>query len=145
MFNEYDMGDPYHVEENITNDFHLRRIELTLQLLKLATKQNQNDEDLRILDIGCGQGYITNRIKVECPKAEVSGLDYSLSAIEYAKDHFEGSDFIVADAYKPPYVHKYFDIVICNNLWEHVPDPLFLLTKIKLVLKLTGIFSYMPV
>jgi len=38
-------------------------------------------------------------------------------------------DFAVGDAYESPYAKGFFDVVVCNNLWDHVPDPLFLLSK----------------
>jgi len=65
-------------------------------------------------------------------------LDHSVSAIEYAHEHFPGIDFAVGDAYESPYAKGFFDVIVCNNLWEHVPDPLFLLSRIKRTLKPGG-------
>jgi len=70
--------------------------------------------------------------------AEVTGLDYSISAIEYAHDHFPNIDFAVGDAYDAPYLESYFDVVVCNNLWERVHDPLYLPSRIKGLLKPSG-------
>jgi len=44
----------------------------------------------------------------------------------------------VGNAYDCPYATNYFDLVICNNLWEHVPDPLHLLSRIAKILKTDG-------
>lgn len=134
--NEYDESDPYSVEENINSDFQLRRIECTLDLIKDVLGNTEGK--FRLLDIGCGQGHITNKILQHFPEAEISGLDYSLAAIEYAVEHFPGIDFAVGNAYRCPYSPNYFDLVICNNLWEHVPDPIHLLSKISVVLKKGG-------
>jgi SAM-dependent methyltransferase len=68
----------------------------------------------------------------------IAGLDYSVSAIKYAVEHFPGIDFVVGDAYDCPYPPGYFDIVVCNNLWEHVADPLVLLAKVAQVLSEQG-------
>ncbi|WP_456380008.1 class I SAM-dependent methyltransferase [Thiolapillus sp.] len=134
--NEYSDCDPYTVEENLEGSFHQRRIECTLQMIREANATTHKEP--RVLDLGCGQGHITNEIQRAFPDAEISGIDYSISAIEYAADHFPGIDFAVGDAYEPPYAKNYFDIIVCNNLWEHVPDPIFLLDRITKILKNGG-------
>lgn len=133
---EYKKSDPYTVEENFTSDFHQRRIECTLDLIGKALGSSR--QPLKILDLGCGKGLITSKILQEFPDIEISGLDYSVSAIVYAVDHFPGIDFVVANVYECPYVENYFDVVVCNNLWEHVPDPLVLLSKIHKILRPQG-------
>lgn len=85
---EYAESDPYTVEQGIRSDFHTRRIEVTLDLINEAHAGAAGC--LQILDLGCGQGHITDRIRQSNPKAQISGLDYSISAIEYAHDHFGG-------------------------------------------------------
>lgn len=130
---EYKESDPYTVELNLDSDFHRRRIQCTLTMIEEAIKKVEGVP--KLLDLGCGQGHITSKIKESYPSIEISALDYSVSAIEYAVDHFHGIDFAVGNAYAPPYAESYFDIVVCNNLWEHVPDPLYLLSAIKMVIK----------
>ncbi len=130
---EYSGGDPYAVEGNIEDEFHRQRIDSTLYLLKSALDEKISAP--KILDIGCGQGHITAAIQKNFPDAEITGLDYSISAISYAANNFPGIDFCVADACNPPYCSEYFDAVVCNNLWEHVPDPLLLLKGIRRILK----------
>lgn len=133
---EYSESDPYTVEENIQSDFHRRRIELTVDLVLEAVSSIQDVP--HILDLGCGQGHITEKIHQAVKGAEISGLDYSISAVEYAHEHFPQIDFAVGDAYDSPYSTGFFDVVVCNNLWEHVPDPLFLLSRIKRTIKPGG-------
>jgi len=135
-FDEYKESDPYGVEVNVESDFYKRRMECTLELIEEAIESVQGTP--RILDLGCGQGHITYSIRQAFPEAEISGIDYSISAIEYAVEHFPGIDFIVGNAYECPYAEGYFDIIVCNNLWEHVPDPLFLLKRISNILKPCG-------
>ena len=61
-----------------------------------------------------------------------------MTAIEHANSTYNNIDFVVADAYQPPFEDKYFDIIVCNNIWEHVPDPLRLLSSIGRILKPNG-------
>jgi SAM-dependent methyltransferase len=138
---EYRDDDPYALDRDIESTFQQRRIACTLELAAeaienraRATPGAASASPPRILDLGCGLGRITALVQERFPEAQVSALDVSLSAIEHATGRFPGIDFIVANACDPPYRADYFDLVICNNLWEHVPDPLRLLAKINRVL-----------
>lgn len=130
---EYADSDPYTFSDS---EFHTRRKELTIDLVREAVSLIQGTP--QVLDLGCGQGHITEKMRQALNWAEFTGLDYSVSAIEYAHQHFPQIDFAVGDAYHSPYANEFFDVVVCNNLWEHVPDPLFLLSRIKRILKPTG-------
>lgn len=132
---EYAKDDPYSVAVNINSNFHQRRFNSTVSLIKDFTK----GENVKILDLGCGEGHLTDVIKKENQNYDVYGLDYAISAIDYAVEKFKGIDFVVADGYEPPYQDNYFDVVICNNIWEHVPDPLRLLSVISRITKDGGL------
>ncbi len=133
---EYRDFDPYSVEMQIDSEFHRRRIDLTVKLVIEASALLAKTPT--ILDIGCGQGHITERIRCEIPGAAIYGLDYSLSAIEYAAKNFREIQFAVGDAYELPYSSGFFDVIVCNNIWEHVPDPLLLLSRLRRTLKNGG-------
>jgi len=136
---EYGEDDPYDVLDGSgeMTSFHQCRLSGTVHLLEEATRRVGTCP--KILDLGCGLGHITAQIQHRFPSAEVSGLDGSISAIAAAKEAYGGIDFVVADAYRPPYLPGYFDIVVCNNIWEHVPDPLRLLEAVKRVLSPDGV------
>lgn len=132
---EYKDNDPYVVINQLESDFQQRRLKATIDLIPVATK----NQSLKLLDIGCGEGHFTAVIKKEFKNFEVHGLDYSVSAINYAHQQFIDINFITANAYYPPFKNEYFDVVVCNNLWEHVPDPLKLLRAMSRVLKPSGL------
>ena len=131
---EYREGDPYGFmsEMKQIRSFHQSRLDYTVHLLQMVLQDKE--QEYKILDLGCGRGHITAQIHQYLPASEVSGLDLSLSAVEAAKETYEGIDFVVASAYSPPYCPEYFDVVVCNNIWEHVPDPLRLLEAVNGVL-----------
>ena len=131
---EYAVDDPYSVDLD-DSAFHKARVESTLYLIGSIFGK---DDRFRLLDVGCGRGYITDQICKTFPHSELSALDYSVSAIDFAIENFKKIDFIVADAYNLPYTEGYFNIIICNNIWEHVPDPLNILKSIKRSLKQGG-------
>ena len=132
---EYAEGDPYSVTKNIKGSFHQRRFKNTLHLLK---KYAGHKGGLKILDLACGEGHLTNEVKSTFPNHDVYGFDYSVSAIQFAHTHYPAIEFSVADAYDAPYEDDYFDVVILNNIWEHVPDPIRLLREAQRILKKGG-------
>jgi 2-polyprenyl-3-methyl-5-hydroxy-6-metoxy-1,4-benzoquinol methylase len=130
---EYCESDPYSIETNLSGPFHQARVDCTLSLVERVASATP-----RILDVGCGQGHITHAISERLPTASVHGLDCSVTAVEYALRHFEGIGFALGDADDLPYADDVFDIVVCNNLWEHVSDPLSVLAGIRRVLRAGG-------
>jgi ubiquinone/menaquinone biosynthesis C-methylase UbiE len=133
---EYAVVDPYGIEVRIESEFHRRRVACTLELLAEAAARSGHVR--RALDLACGQGHITARIKDRFPATMLSALDHSVSAIESAVHLAPGVEFVVADAYCMPYSGGFFDAVVCNNFWEHVQDPLRLLREISRVLSPSG-------
>jgi SAM-dependent methyltransferase len=131
---EYQEGDPYSVDKS--SAFHQRRFRCTIALASIAA--NQCGKSFRFLDIGCGAGHLTEALRAEFPSGEASGLDYSVSAIVQAVEVYPQVDFVVGSAYSLPYCPGYFDLAICNNIWEHVPDPVRMLESIRQVLKPGG-------
>jgi len=132
---EYFKSDPFGLKEDLDNVFQKRRIKCTIQLLN----DHKHNHKGRLLDIGCGQGHLTNIIKSRFPLLDVYAIDHSISAISYANSNFKGISFSVADAFHPPFPDASFDIVVCNNLWEHVPDPINLANSIHRILKTDGV------
>jgi len=135
-YDEYSQGDPHGVKNGLTGEFQKRRIACTLHLLELAAAQKSGQ--IRLLDLGCGEGHITNKMRQALPNAQISALDRSLSAVIYAATHYPGIDFCAADAYDPPYLEDHFDIVVCNNTWEDVADPVFLFSRVTRIIEPGG-------
>jgi len=52
----------------------------------------------RILDVGCGDGYVSSRIReAEGPGAELVGVDYSERALGYARQHVPDMQLFARD------------------------------------------------
>jgi len=65
----------------------------------------------RVLDVGCGKGFLLYEMKVLLPELEVQGLDISRYALEHAKEEVRPFlDF--GWAQELPYEDSYFDLVI---------------------------------
>lgn len=77
-----------------------------------------------VLDAGCGEGFVVDRIAQRHPEWRLSGVDLSDEAIAYAKTHFgERAFFRKGSVYKLPFSDRSFDTVICSEVLEHLDDP----------------------
>ncbi len=68
----------------------------------------------KILDIGCGKGYLLYDFLKILPKAEIHGLDISRYAIENAKEEIK-DHIVCGNADNLPWEDNYFDLVISIN------------------------------
>jgi|LGOV01.1.fsa_nt_gb ubiquinone/menaquinone biosynthesis C-methylase UbiE len=72
----------------------------------------------KILDVGCGDGYITSLIfkKFE----DVVGIDISKKAINFAREKNQGAKFVVGTCTNIPFSDESFDIIVASEVIEHV-------------------------
>jgi ubiquinone/menaquinone biosynthesis C-methylase UbiE len=76
--------------------------------------------DARILDVGCGKGFMLHDFKRLMPAASVAGIDISRYAIENAIDDMK--PFVqVGNAKSLPFADDSFDLVISINTVHNVP------------------------
>ena len=79
----------------------------------LVSRYNLKD-GAKILDIGCGKGFLLNDLKSLNPKFEVSGLDVSSYAIDNCMDNVR-SNCLEGCASSLPWPDNHFDLVISIN------------------------------
>lgn len=93
-------------------------------------------EGKRLLDVGCGVGIFLNMARKE--NWEVTGVDVSSFATQYAREHFglDARQGRLADLNLPS---ESFDVVTMWDTFEHVADPAVELTEIRRILKKGGI------
>ena len=107
------------------------------------TAEALQPEDV-VLDIGCGDGFITNHfLSAQC--AEVDAIDIDPAAIRQAKRHNTKPNiaYYLRDAVKEPFPRKTYDVIVWNGAIGHftTPDARTILQKIATTLSPNGIFA----
>ena len=76
----------------------------------------------RVLDIGCGKGFLIHDFLLEAPGVEVAGVDISAYAIDHAME--EVKSFVqVANATELPFETGTFDLVVSINTLHNLRLP----------------------
>ena len=95
--------------------------------------------NLSILDVSCSTGLITKEFSPFF--REISGIDIDQGAIEFAQQEckHENTRFYKMDALSTDFPSESFDVIVCNQMYEHVPDPEKLMHEINRLLVPGGV------
>jgi ubiquinone/menaquinone biosynthesis C-methylase UbiE len=77
---------------------------------------------MKVLDVGCGKGFLVKDLMLECPGLEAFGLDISLYALMNAPSETIGR-LHLGTAEKIPFPDKSFDLVLSLNTIHNFPRP----------------------
>lgn len=99
--------------------------------------------DEKVLDVGCGDGRLTELIAKYIPAGQVVGIDNSPSMIDYASQHRNRPNltFVLADSIDPHFYENHaaqFDIVVSFHSLHWVAEQDKVLKGIKASLKPHG-------
>ena len=99
-------------------------------------------DSLSVLNVGGSTGIIDEYLSRYFHK--VTGVDIDEKAILYAKSNFQKENLIfeIGDAMDMKYKQNSFDVVVCSQVYEHVPDANILMSEIFRVLKPGGIVYF---
>ena len=92
------------------------------------------------VDAGCGKGYKSAWIASLNPNAEVIGVDFSTSVSNAAKRYKHSSNvfFMQADIANLPIDDTVVDLILCDQVLHHTPNPAQTLQEFFRVLKPGG-------
>lgn len=101
-------------------------------LKKIGRKEIRN---FRVLEVGCGAGYSTKRIRGMLPKGvDFSASDFEKENVAEAKENL-GEDFVVTeeDIYNLQRKDKSIDLIFLLEVMEHLQSPDDALAELKRV------------
>ena len=112
------------------NELQLQRLNIILQAIQKLGLIHP-----RILDFGCGTGWLTSIINHIGP---TTGIDLSNKAIAASKRTYPGVEFISGNLFEHPFQKASFDLVISQEVIEHVNDQERYLELVAKYLKVGG-------
>lgn len=76
----------------------------------------------RVLDAGCGTGGFLRFLVDSGGFTFAAGADIASAAIALARERIPEADLRVAPLNRLPYADASFDVVVCNDVLQHVPE-----------------------
>ncbi len=101
-----------------------------------------SDSEIRILDVGCGAGFLANELARQGYR--VTGLDASSSTLDVARQHDSTGtvEYRLGDAYSMEFGNATFDVVCAMDFLEHVDHPEKVVQEIARVVRGGGLFFF---
>lgn len=110
--NFYSKYDSKYFLERLVVKYFLKRIKEFLSGLECKN----------ILDVGCGEGYITNMVSV-LKDCDIVGVDIGAEVIKQAELNYPHITFIQGSACELPFDDNSYDLIIGCELLEHLDNP----------------------
>lgn len=104
------MDTVYRSSNPFVRYIHLRRLEIISELVGSDTRK-------AILDCGCGEGHLLDRLK-----GDKFGVDHSEISLKRAKEKNPGAKFYSSDITQLPFEDEFFQVVTCSEVLEHITD-----------------------
>lgn len=91
-----------------------------------------------VLDVGCATGYLAEALVAR--GCVVSGIEYDAEAAEKARphlDHLVVGDLVTMDLARE-FGDRRYDVIVCADILEHLPDPVDALRRLVTLLRPGG-------
>ncbi len=122
---------------NIVPDVEAKQYSTHILIDELENKTSKSA--IRVLDLGCGDGRSIDWFKRTGLKIDWKGLDIEGSPEANSRKRVDG-EFITYNGIDIPFQESSFDIVLSNQVFEHVRHPEAVLREIYRVLCKGGMF-----
>ena len=137
-------SERYYSTDNISQygyDDYVRNKHLTVNLFNRRLDDillYTGDRRGRLLDVGCATGVLLELARLR--GWQVSGVDVSQYATGIARDYYN-LDVVTGELAEAAYPDGYFDVVVMDDVIEHVSDPSGLVGEARRVLREEGLLT----
>ena len=90
------------------------------QRLGAITRLLPETHGLAILDAGCGEGHLVEKMYARLPNNSYHGADITEVALENAKKRCPYAHFRSMNLTRLEYPDESFDIIVCSEVLEHI-------------------------
>jgi len=127
-------------KKNICQTYHDCFESLTTQSVEALLKAASISNGSNLLDVACGAGYVAGAASER--GANATGVDFSPSMLNMAKQNYPTVMFQEADADNLPFENQSFSAVVNNFGTPHFPDPQAAINEVFRVLKSEGRYAF---
>lgn len=124
----------YHSKNIFIRSLFLKRLKIALQL---AWQKLQSGDELKIIDLGCGEGKFLKLVEENFKNVKTFGIDIEPRVLEIKK--FLRAEIKVADIRNSGFPDVFFDVVFCLDALEHFENLEKPVDEIKRILKPDGL------
>lgn len=110
-----------------------------VQRLRMAIKYFPNNDKLKVLDAGCGEGHLLEKLHFKKPSNTYYGVDVTDIALRKASARCPFAILAPYDIIALPFEDDFFDVVIATETLEHVFEYEKAIAELKRVLKPGGV------
>lgn len=110
----------------------LRQLLIRKYLEAISDLVDQTRVD-QVFDVGCGEGFVIRHLSQQCRVAQSVGVDLDLELLTVAQRLNTGGTLLQADIGHLPIRDDAYDLVLCNEVLEHLRHPDFALGELERV------------
>jgi SAM-dependent methyltransferase len=98
-------------------------------ILRILKAMPLGRSDFHVLDVGCGDGYVSWGVAAAFRRAEVSAVDIHLSGARAPFEEVSSGNVKFSDAYEG-LISQGYEIVLALDVLEHIPEDAVFLSEI---------------
>lgn len=125
------MEEVYSASNPLVRHIHHQRLDLIVHSVPVM-------DSSRVLDAGCGEGHLLEKLHTRFPHHEYYGVDFSPLALPQAQMRCPYATLQPMDLTRMGFDNEYFDLITCTEVIEHVIRYREALVEMKRVLKTGG-------